>query len=181
MEHEDRLRTLVRTIRETCNVSAGARVAGVSRKTAYQWYEESKGGSERHRLTTDDGDETTLHEAWDDALGGAVEDLELEDRRCAMGHWEPQFHQGAPVWEVDPITKDLRLDDNLEPIQARKWVYDNQARERQLKAHAPEKYRERVDVKHGGKVEGGLVVLPAMMTVEEWKAKMAAKKKAGGV
>jgi hypothetical protein len=68
--------------------------------------------------------------AWDEALLVATEALELEARRRAMGYLESVYHQGEKVGSI------RRYSDTLMIFL--------------LKAHAPEKYRDKVDITSGG-------------------------------
>lgn len=70
---------------------------------------------------------------WDEALDIATDALEAEARRRAVQGWpEPVFHQGRKVGTI------------------RK--YSDRMLEILLKGHRPEKFRERVDMKHSGRL-----------------------------
>jgi hypothetical protein len=183
MEHREQLRTLVRVMRETCNVSAAARVVGISRKTAYQWRTESLEDPTRHVVELENFEEMPLHEAWEDAIGEAVDELEAEDMRRGKGFWRPVYHQGVPVYRVDPVTKQYVLDEAGNPVREVEWVYDGQAVDRQLKAHRPEKYRERRAVELSGEVKtpGAVVVVPGIASSEEWERILAQHRRERGL
>jgi hypothetical protein len=68
--------------------------------------------------------------AWDEALIVATEALEMEARRRAMGYLESVYQQGEKVGSIRKYSDTLMI-----------FL---------LKAHAPEKYRDRVDVTSGG-------------------------------
>ena len=68
--------------------------------------------------------------AWDEALIVATEALEMEARRRAMGYLEPVYQQGEKVGSMRKYSDTLMI-----------FL---------LKAHAPEKYRDRFDVTSGG-------------------------------
>lgn len=70
---------------------------------------------------------------WDEAIDIATDALEAEARRRAVEGWkEPVFHQGKRVGVI------------------RK--YSDRMLEILLKGHRPEKFRERVDMKHSGRL-----------------------------
>lgn len=70
---------------------------------------------------------------WDEALDIATDALETEARRRAVDGWdEPVYHQGKKVGKIK------RYSDRMLEIL--------------LKGHRPEKFRERVDLKHSGRV-----------------------------
>lgn len=70
---------------------------------------------------------------WDEALEIATDALEAEARRRAVQGWkEPVFHQGKRVGAI------------------RK--YSDRMLEILLKGHRPDKFRERVDMKHSGRL-----------------------------
>lgn len=70
---------------------------------------------------------------WDEAVDIATDALEREARRRAVQGWpEPVFHQGRKVGTI------------------RK--YSDRMLEILLKGHRPEKFRERVDMKHSGRL-----------------------------
>ena len=73
-------------------------------------------------------------EAWKEALDVGIEKLELGARKRALhGVKEPVYHQGVVVGHVRKYSDTLTI-----------FL---------LKAHRPEVYRERVDVRHGGEVK----------------------------
>ncbi len=84
----------VDNLRETGNVSAAARHAGVSRQTVYK----ERGASEQFR------------EAWDDAMEEAMDLLEAEARRRAYdGTLKPVYYKGAPVGEIREYSDTLTI------------------------------------------------------------------------
>jgi hypothetical protein len=109
------------------NVSAAARLAGIDRKTAYNWREQS----------------SEFAEAWDDAIETSTDYLEAEARRRAFeGCDEPVFYQGEECGAIRKYSDTLMI------------VL--------LKAHRPEKYRERSQVEHVGSVP--------VRYVNDWRA-----------
>ena len=91
---------------------------------------------------------------WDDAIEEAVELLELEARRRAYdGVDEPVFYRGMECGVV------RKYSDNLTMFL--------------LKAHKPEKYRERSEVKHSGGVTAGVMIMPGTTDPTEWDAAAA--------
>lgn len=112
-------------LRKTSNISEAARVAVLDRTTVYRWRSEDPG----------------FAAAWDDAIDEATDALEAEARRRAVdGHEEYVVSMGQIV--LDPNTgeplKQKRFSDSLTALL--------------LRAHRPEKYRERHDVKQSGSV-----------------------------
>lgn len=101
---------------ESANVTASALVATISRKTAYEW---RKVDSE-------------FAEAWDDAMAMATDTLEAEGRRRAMeGVEELYVSQGRVVTdkEGNPLVKRVYSDGLMTLL---------------LKAHRPERFKDRV-------------------------------------
>lgn len=111
----DRVREVfLTTLRKTCNVSAAARAAGISRTAAYE-----------HRA------DPVFAMAWDEAEQEALDGLESEAwRRGVEGVDKPITHQGK--------------------ITATYKEYSDRMLELLLKAHRPEKYRERVSTEVSG-------------------------------
>ncbi|WP_194299166.1 hypothetical protein [Acetobacter sicerae] len=111
-------------LRETANVSASARVALRDRSTLYQWRE------------TD----AAFSAAWDDAIDEATDALEQEARRRAIeGDEEYVVSSGQVVRGPDgEFLKTRKRSDALMQML--------------LKAHRPEKYRERHDVRQSGAI-----------------------------
>lgn len=97
------------------NVTAAARSAGISRKTAYI-----------HRKEKPD-----FAQAWDEALQEGVETLEREaQRRAFEGTQRPVFYKGKTTGFVREYSDTLAI-----------FL---------LKAHAPEKYRDNIDITSKG-------------------------------
>lgn len=87
-------------------------------------------------------------ELWEEALEISMDALEMEARSRAMGWDEPVFNKDG------------------EQVGTRR-VFSDKMMEILLKAHRPEKYREKFE--HDHKVGGGVIVMPAPMTEDEWK------------
>lgn len=106
-------------LRKTSNISESARVAVVSRRAVYEWRDA----------------DPDFAAAWDDAIDEATDALEAEARRRALdGHEEYVISMGQIV--RDPETG--------KPLKQRK--FSDSLTTLLLKAHRPEKYRERHDV-----------------------------------
>jgi len=89
-----RRRAFLETLRETANVSAAARAAGMARASAYGL---------RKR-------EPEFREAWDDALEEALDDLEAELRRRALeGVERPVFYGGKECGSVRNYSDSLGM------------------------------------------------------------------------
>lgn len=111
-------------LRKTANVSASARIALRERRTVYQWRE------------TD----AAFAAAWDDAIDEATDALEQEARRRAIeGDEEYVVSSGQVVrGPGGEFLKTRKRSDALMQML--------------LKAHRPEKYRERHDVRQSGTI-----------------------------
>lgn len=110
-------------LRKRGNVSEAAAVAGIGRRTAYEV---------RDR-------DPEFAAAWDEAIEAAVDAMEAEAwRRAVEGVDEPVFGR---------VGKDQ--DGEVGTIRR----YSDALMNTLLKAHRPEKYRERIDVQQHGKVE----------------------------
>ena len=112
-----------------------AETADVSRSSKYAGVSRNTPYEERKR-------DPEFASAWEEALNTAIDALEAEARRRALnGVEEPQFYKGEVCGHV------RRYSDNLLMFI--------------LKAHRPEKYRERVE--HSGKIESAPVVNLSIM------------------
>jgi len=133
-------------LRDVPNVTRAARSIGVSRARMYQVYEA----------------EPDFAKQWDEALEEGVECMEAEaHRRGFEGTDKPLVHQGEFTYlrdfdAIDPLTDEkypphqapIKRDKNGRPIVATMKEYSDTLCIFLLKAHAPDKYRERVDVGH---------------------------------
>jgi hypothetical protein len=109
------------------NVSDAARKAGAGRRTVYQWREAEEG----------------FAAAWDEALEVAIDRLESEAWRRAV--------EGVKKPIIGRVGKDedgILTDDKGRPLYLQE--YSDSLMNTLLKAHRPEKYRERSEVKHTG-------------------------------
>lgn len=106
------------------NVSRAARLAGVSRVTAYN-----------HRRTDPD-----FKQQWEEALQDGLARLEEEaERRAFKGVLEPVYYQGQKVGAVRKFSDTLAI-----------FL---------LKAHDPDKYRDRRTVELRGSEEAPIVIM----------------------
>lgn len=109
-------------LRQRGNVSDAAKAAGMARETFYKWR----------------ADDEEFAAAWNEALEEATDTMEREAwRRAVEGVDEPVFGR---------IGKDL--DGEVGTIRR----YSDSLMQLLLKAHRPEKYRERQQVEHSGSV-----------------------------
>lgn len=106
------------------NVSEAARAAGVDRSTPYHW-------------ATDDPE---FKAAWDVAEQEAIDRLEAEAWRRAVDGVEEYVTSGGRL---------LRDDDGSPLLQRR---HSDTLMTTLLKAHRPEKYKERREVEHSGEI-----------------------------
>lgn len=117
----------------TANVTAAAALIGVSRTAVYEW-----------RAANAD-----FAALWDEAVEMATDALEAEARRRALeGVQEPIVVMGR-----------IAKDDDGNTLYVRK--YSDTLMQLLLRAHRPEKYRERTETKHVGP-DGGAVQLEAI-------------------
>ena len=105
------------------NVSAAAAAAGLSRVTFYEWRSA----------------DSAFAAAWDEALETAIDAMELEARRRAVEGVEKPLIGRVGKDQDGIITVIREYSDSLMTLL--------------LKAHRPEKYRERTDVQHHGTIE----------------------------
>lgn len=119
-------------LRQRGNVRDAARVAGLARQTFYEWK----------------GADPDFAAAWDEALDEAADTMEREAwRRAVEGVDEPVFGR---------VGKDQ--DGEVGTIRR----YSDSLMQLLLKAHRPEKYRERQQVEHSGSI--------AIEYVNDWRA-----------
>lgn len=105
------------------NVSAACAAAGLSRAWFYE-----------HRAA-----DPVFAAAWDAALETAIDAMELEARRRAVEGVEKPLIGRVGKDQDGIITVVREYSDSLMTLL--------------LKAHRPDKYRERTDVQHSGKIE----------------------------
>lgn len=112
------------------NIKAACLAAGVGRQTVYD------------RRDSD----PAFAQAMSDALEDAIDDLEAEAwRRAVDGLEQKKFHKGDPL--IDPGTGE----------QYTEREYSDSLMQLLLKAHRPEKYRDKYEVRHAGGVQLQLV------------------------
>ncbi len=128
------------SLASTANILAACREAKVARSKVYRRRDSDK----------------AFESAMADALDDAVDELELEARRRALhGLRRVKFHQGAPI--MIPL---LRQDGTPAVNEAGELLltpyveheYSDVLAMFLLKAHRPEKYREKVEHQHTGQV-----------------------------
>lgn len=113
----------LRELRKRGNVTDAARKAKVDRSTPYRWREA----------------EPAFAAAWDVALEEAIDRMESEAYRRAV--------EGTEKPLIGRVGKDE------DGIVTYVTEYSDTLMNTLLKAHRPEKYRERVDVQQHGKIE----------------------------
>lgn len=110
-------------LRKRANVSDAAKAAAIGRTTAYRWR----------------ADEPEFAAQWDEAIETAIDAMEREaHRRAFVGVKKPIIGRVGKD-EDGIITHVNEYSDGLATLL--------------LKAHRPEKYRERTDVQHSGSVQ----------------------------
>lgn len=121
--------------RMTGNVSAAARTADVYRTTPYAWADE----------------DPDFKAAWEVAEQESIDRLEEEARRRAeQGVVDYVVSQGKLVMVPDPETG--------EQVPLAKRVYSDTLMVLLLKAHRPDRYRDRQSVEHSGPAGGPIQV-----------------------
>jgi hypothetical protein len=126
----------LRTLAETANVTASAEATNMSRVTFY-------------RLRAEDEEFAT---EWDEALEIATDALEAEARRRAMRG------VSRPLVSAGKIVKD----DDGNPIIVHE--FSDTLMLAQLKAHRPDKYRERTAIEHTG-AKGGPIAFETIRRI----------------
>ncbi len=135
----------------SANVSESARATGWSRNNAYY-----------HR----DAD-AIFADAWAEAVEIAVDALEREAWRRGMeGVQEPLTHHGQITYKFDRERREFMTDEKGDPIPVTITKYDNRLMEILLKAHRPDKYRERHQVDHD--IRGGVLIVSRALDEVEW-------------
>lgn len=126
---------------QTANIRNSAAAAGVARQTVYD------------RRAADPDFSASMDAAIDDA----VDLLELEARRRACdGLQRVKFHQGQPIMVPIPGTDGKPVFDASGSMVVTPYVeheYSDTLMIFLLKAHRPEKYRERYQVEHAGSID----------------------------
>ena len=156
----EKLTAFCAVLAETCNVGRACAAIDISRTTAYEWRDEIPDFKER----------------WDKALKVGVTALEDEaHRRAFEGVDEPLTHQGAISYQTQEVEDDngekhyeLVKDSNGKPVPVTVKKYSDTLAIFLLKAHAPDKYRERSNVELTG-ADGG----PVQLSHTERMAKVA--------
>lgn len=138
---------------ETCNVGKACAAVGMGRTTAYAWRD----------------DEPEFAALWDRAMKVGVTALEDEAHRRAFdGVADPLTHQGQFTYQYE-VARDeqdeiihnedgtpkmiIARDSRGEPKIATIRKYSDTLAIFLLKAHAPDKYRERQHIEHAGQVD----------------------------
>jgi hypothetical protein len=155
----EKLTAFCAALAETCNVGRACAAVGISRWTAYHWRREMP----------------DFAKAWDEAMRVGVSALEDEaHRRGFEGVDKPLVHQGQFTYlrdfnainpetgecftpECAPVLKDA----NGAPRIATMKEYSDTLAIFLLKAHDPEKYRERSDVSVKGEVSIAQAIVAA--------------------
>jgi hypothetical protein len=135
------------------------KAAGISRSSYKKWRK----------------DDEEFDEACDDALQTAVDEGELALRtRGIDGVEEPVLYKGEPIWKRDPVTGQVMLDDDFNPIPYTIMTRSDRLLEVYTRAHRPE-YSEKRSVElsgPGGKaIESAVTVtyvLPKGKTPEDY-------------
>ncbi len=143
------------------NVSAGARAIGCTPSCVQMWKKDKHFFVVFPDRFDDDGEmlQMTFSDAWDEAMNIAVDGLEeLAWGRATYGHDRVVTFKGQPSYIIDEETGEKRLF-TVRDI-------DNRLLETMLKAHRPEKYRERHEI--ALEQTGGVMVIPQGQTLEDW-------------
>lgn len=164
----EKLTAFCAVLAESCNVGKACKAIDISRVTAYKWRKEMP----------------DFAAAWDEAMRIGLTALEDEAHRRAFdGVDKPIVHQGR-FSELKRIKRDANgnpilgddgepvlepvLDEKGEPMVASVREYSDTLAIFLLKAHAPEKYRERSSIDLTGQLS------VSQMSEDEIKAELAA-------
>jgi hypothetical protein len=172
---EDRLQMILSHLRKTGNVRGACRLVGISKDLFYIWRDRSAEDECPPELLVDVGTEEPVpfwqavesaRDEYKDVLMGELH------RRAVDGVPEPLYHQGARVYEQDPLTKEIKLDDLGRPVPATVLKFSDQLLQHLTKGVMPETFRE--NVKLDADVRGGLIAVPLRSeTLEEWTERHA--------
>jgi hypothetical protein len=122
---EIKLSAFLEALSLTANVTESCKRAGFGRDYAYEVR----------------GKDTNFARRWDSALEEACDRMELEARRRAVdGIPRLKFHQGIAI--LDPATGSPYIE----------YEYSDGLLTTLLKAHRPDKYRDRQEVEHKGDI-----------------------------
>lgn len=139
-------KSFLAAFRQTASVTRAAQCVGIDRALHYRWLQEELGYSKAFQKATEDAAE--IQEQRATANAQALEDVALE--RAINGWLEPVIYHGELCFQRGPkggLTK--------KPLTARK--FDNTLTLAMLRAHMPEKYRERLSAeltgRNGGPIE----------------------------
>ncbi len=95
-------------------------------------------------------DDEDFDAACDDALQGAVDDAELALRQRGIdGIEEPVLYKGIPMFKRDPVTGDVLLDNDFNPIPYTITQRSDRLLEVYTRAHRPE-YSEKRSIELSG-------------------------------
>lgn len=126
---------------EACGIIGTAcKTAKVSRRTVTQWREE------------DEEFEEAFSEAYETSIDPAEEALR---HRALFGFEKPVIYQGIPMWRRDPLTGEVLLDDDFNPIPLTEPVQNNDLLKVYLAGNRG-KYSTKVGIEHSGPGGGPL-------------------------
>ena len=133
-------------------IGTACQAVSVSRSTVRKWRE----------------DDEQFEERFQDAFENAIDPVEEELRKRAMlGFEKPVIYQGVPMWRRDPLTGEVLLDDNFEPIPLTEPVQNNDLLKLYIAANRG-KYNPKTTLEHQG--PGGTSLLPRTIDVQFVKA-----------
>jgi len=133
-------------------IGTACQAVGVSRTTVRKWRE----------------DDEVFEERFADAFEDAVDPVEEELRKRAMlGFEKPVIYQGMPMWRRDPLTGEVLLDDDFNPIPLTEPVQNNDLLKLYIAANRG-KYNPKTTLEHQG--PGGTSLTPRKVQVVFVKA-----------
>ena len=114
-------------------IGDAASAVGVTRTTVRNWR-----------------DDEEFEERFQDAFEEAIDPVEIELRKRAMlGFEKPVIYQGIPMFRRDPLTGDLILDDDFNPIPLTEPVQNNDLLKLYIAANRG-KYNPKTTLEHQG-------------------------------
>lgn len=118
----DRARaTFIEVLRQSCNVSAAARAAGVDRKTPYNWRDADPAFAEAWKQAEDEAVDGLEQAAWDRAVDGSDRMMEI----LLKGHRPEKYAKTVIAGDRDnPLTHQHRLDLTDAPDDVLRYLAD---------------------------------------------------------
>lgn len=115
-------------------IGPAAKIAGVHRRTILDWQNADK----------------KFAKACDDAYEEAIDSAELKVRERGVDGWEkPIIYKGEPMFRRDPVTGDVLLDGNFDPIPLTESIRNDDLLKFYMEANR-QKYNKKTKLEHSG-------------------------------